>query len=260
MDMQIPDHATNGFPAKPVAPLSPIFCRRLHEAVAATVPAGPTDSQEVRDEYRQAVRELFESLQPGDPADAQLAALAVAAAQAAMDNFGRAARPGTSDDTAARLRSGALAAGRAYATWSRDLRKRQPVAAAAPPPRPAAAPAPARKAPPAEPAREVPEVPPGFIALQPGAKPIPAVEMFQPRDRFGKPIPDLRTDLMTRTQLLASLTIPRDPKLEAAALAEEEAMMAEQAALDAAAATTDRTSQAPECADVPDQTTAKPEA
>jgi hypothetical protein len=38
---------------------------------------------------------------------------------------------------------------------------------------------------------------------------------------------------MTRAQALASLAWPRDPKLEAAAIAEEEAMMAEQAALDA---------------------------
>ena len=38
---------------------------------------------------------------------------------------------------------------------------------------------------------------------------------------------------MTRAQLRASLAIPRDPALEAEALAEEEAMMAEQAALDA---------------------------
>jgi hypothetical protein len=38
---------------------------------------------------------------------------------------------------------------------------------------------------------------------------------------------------MTRAQVLASLAWPRDPKLEAAAIAEEEAMMAEQAALDA---------------------------
>ena len=78
-------------------------------------------------------------------------------------------------------------------------------------------------------------MPPGFIALQPGAKPIPAIETVQPRDRFGKPIPTGRTDLMTRAQLRASLAIPRDPKLEAEALAEEEAMIAEQAAIDAAA-------------------------
>ncbi|HME22257.1 MAG TPA: hypothetical protein VKI44_13105 [Acetobacteraceae bacterium] len=232
MDMQTPDHPINTSPADRAAPLPGIFSRCLHRALAATVPAGPADSQETRDETRQAARELLESLHPDDPADAQLAALAVAASQAAMDSFARAARPGISDDTATRLRSSALAAGRAYATWTRDLRKRQAVAEQ---PRPAAAPPPVPEAPTAEPVRDVPEVPPGFIALQPGAKPIPAVEMFQPRDRFGKPIPSLRSDQMTRAQLHASLAIPRDPKLEAEALAEEEAMMAEQAAMDAAA-------------------------
>src|SRR5271165_2080836 len=225
MDMQTPDHASLTSPA---APLSRAVSRHLHQALAAAVPAGPDDSQATRDETRQAVRELFDALQPGDAADAQLAALAVAAAQAALDGFARAARPGTSDDTATRLRGSALAAGRAYATWKRDLRKRQPAAEQP-------TPAPAPKPPPAEPVREVPEVPPGFIALQPGAKPIPAVEMFQPRDRFGKPIPTLRTDLMTRAQLRASLSIPRNPALEAEALAEEAAMMAEQKAMDAAA-------------------------
>ena len=38
---------------------------------------------------------------------------------------------------------------------------------------------------------------------------------------------------MTRTQMLATLAWPRDPTLEAAAIAEEEAMIAEQAALEA---------------------------
>jgi hypothetical protein len=183
------------------------------------------------------VRELLDSLHPGDPADAMLAALTIAAALAAMDNFARAAGPGISDETASRLRGSALAAGRTYAAWLRDLRKPQP---AAEQPRPAAAPPRAHKAPPVEPVREVAEVPPGFIALQPGARPIPAVETFQPRDRFGKPIPDLRTDLMTRTQLRASLTIPRDPVLEAAAPAEEAAMMAEQAAMDACGTAKDK--------------------
>src|SRR5215472_4587457 len=227
MDMQTPD--LTSLPS--LAALSPAVSRHLHEALAAAVPAGHDHDQARRDATRQAVRELFESLQTGDPADAQLAALAVAAAQAAMDGFARAARPGISDETATRVRGSALAAGRAYAAWRRELRK---LKATAEPPRPAAAPAKQPKAPPAEPVREVYEVPPGFIALQPGAKPIPAVETFQPRDRFGKPIPDLRIDLMTRAQLRASLAIPRDPVLEAEALAEEEAMMAEQKAMDAA--------------------------
>jgi hypothetical protein len=228
MDMQTPDLAS--LPSSPAA-LSPAVSRHLNEALAATVPASPDHDQARRDTTRQAVRELFESLQTGDPADAQLAALAVAAAQAAMDSFARAARPGISDETATRVRGSALAAGRAYAAWTRDLRKQK---AAAEPPRPAAALAKEPEAPPAEPVREVYEVPPGFIALQPGAKPMPAVETFQPRDRFGKPIPSLRSDQMTRAQLRASLSIPRNPELEAEALAEEEAMIAEQKAIEAA--------------------------
>jgi hypothetical protein len=39
---------------------------------------------------------------------------------------------------------------------------------------------------------------------------------------------------MTRAQVLAALALPRDPKLEAAALAEEAAMMAEQSAKEVA--------------------------
>src|SRR5215472_16634566 len=98
MDMQTPDLAS----LPPPAALSPAVSRHLHEALAAAVPAGHDHDQARRDTTRQAVREIFESLQTGDPADAQLAALAVAAAQAAMDGFARAARAGTPDDTAAR--------------------------------------------------------------------------------------------------------------------------------------------------------------
>jgi hypothetical protein len=148
-----------------------------------------------------------------------------------MDNFARAARPGMSDDTVTRLRGSGLAAGRAYAAWARLLCNRR---SAAQQPQPPAAAAPRPQAPAAEPAGETAEVPAGFIALRPGAKPIPAVEMFQPRDRFGRPIPRARTDLMTRAQVLAALALPRDPKLEAAALAEEAAMMAEQSAKEVA--------------------------
>jgi hypothetical protein len=234
MDMQTPDHSISSSPADPAGPLPPAPSRCLRRALAATVPTDPTDSSDTRDEKRQAAQVLFDSLHPGDPADALLAVIAIAAGQAAIDSFARATRPDTADETAVRLRSGGLAAGRAYTAWLRTLRKPQPAAAQR---RPAAAPSHAPKALPVEPERDMAEVPPGFITLQPGAKPIPAVETFQPRDRFGEPIPDLRTDQMTRAQLRASLAIPRDPSLEAEALAEEAAMMAEQAAMDAAAKT-----------------------
>jgi hypothetical protein len=153
-------------------------------------------------------------LDPRDPAEAQLAAIAIAAAQSAMDNFARAAQPGLADDTAIRLRSSALTAGRTYAATLRMLRKRAPQPAATR--RPAAA---ARPAPVADPPRPAAVLPQGR-------------DEFQPRDRFGKPIPVFRTEQMTRTQMLATLAWPRDPTLEAAAIAEEEAMIAEQVALE----------------------------
>ena len=235
MDMQTPDHTPIPSPA---GPPSRAFIKRLLQALVAATPGATQDDIGVLSENWQLTCELFEALDPGDAAEAQLAAIAVAAGRAALDGFVRAARPGISDETAIRLRGSALAAGRAYAAWTSDLRKPPPAAAETAPgaPRPAAT---KTDAPPAQPASDVQEVPPGFIALQPGATPIPAVEMFQPRDRFGKPIPSLRSDQMTRAQLRASLAIPRDPALEAEALAEEKAMMAEQAALDARGAAKD---------------------
>ena len=235
MDMQTtPDHLINSSPADPASPAA---------ARVVPLPAPRARRHRARRPDRQpgnprretaAAQELFDSLHPGDPADALLAAIAIAAAQAAMDSFARAARPGISDETAvspAQQRPGRRPRLRRVAARPPQARTRRRAAQAG------RGSAHARKAPPVEPTHDVPEVPPGFIALRPGAKPIPAVETFQPRDRFGEPIPDLRTDLMTRAQLRASLTIPRDPVLEAEALAEEAAMMAEQAAMDAAART-----------------------
>jgi hypothetical protein len=199
----------------PATQLPADFTQHLMQALAATVP-GDGDTTAAQ----RAARQLFESLAPHDPADAQLAAIAVAAAQAAMDGFARAARPGVSDETAVRLRSSALAAGRAYATTVRYLRKRQADAAPAKatPPRP-------RRAPTAPPPPEDQPAPAPVFVEEPE---------FEARDRHGKPIPGHRTDLMTRAQVLAVLAYPRDPTLEAAAIAEEEAMIAEQAAQDAA--------------------------
>jgi hypothetical protein len=188
MDMQIPDRQRSRRPAA----MSAAFLQGLQQALAAATPAGAGAATAL---------ELFESLNPRDPAEAQLAAIAAAAALAAMDGFARAARPGVSDDTAVRLRGSALAAGRTYASVLRMLRKDVAKPAAASPPEHDAAP------------------PPAAVAAQ-------EPDEFQPRDRFGKPIPTHRTDLMTRAQVLAVLAYPRNQELEAAAVAEEEAMIA----------------------------------
>ncbi|HEY2619765.1 MAG TPA: hypothetical protein VGI78_20655 [Acetobacteraceae bacterium] len=241
MDMHTPDHALVAFPAAPGGPPSRLFIRRLLQMLAAATPGANQDDTAAYSENWQATCELFEALGPGDAADAQLAAIAIAAGQSAVDGFVRAARPGMSDETVIRLRGSALAAGRAYAAWIHDLRERQPDATETTPAKPRQSATTGPSVPDEQPVSDPAEVPPGFIALRPGAKPIPAVETFQPRDRFGQPIPDLRTDLMTRAQLHASLAVPRNPALEAEALAEEEAMMAEQAALDACGAAKDTT-------------------
>jgi hypothetical protein len=60
---------------------------------------------------------------------------------------------------------------------------------------------------------------------------IPRIMPFQPRDRFGQPIKHIEE--VTMAQRRALLAWPRKPELEAVAIAKEEAMMAEQQALDA---------------------------
>ena len=191
MDMQAPDRTPS---ANRAGPPSPGFVARMVKEVAAT-PGATTEETTSGD--AEAIRELLDCLNPRDTADAQLAAIAIAAARSAMDNFARAARAGISDDQAVRLRSNGLTAGRTYAMALRYFRKRQADTA---PVKPAA-----RSAAPPDPpaAKPAPPVPPGFIALKPGATPIPAVETFQPHDRFGRPIPEGRIDLMTRAQVRA---------------------------------------------------------
>ncbi|HET7879857.1 MAG TPA: hypothetical protein VFL55_03155 [Acetobacteraceae bacterium] len=192
--------------------------QHLTQALVAAIPGGDATA-------RRAAQQLLQALDPRDAAEAQLAAIAVAAAQAAMDGFGRAACPGVSNETAVRLRSSALAAGRAYATALRYLRKRRAdegTAKAAPAPRPRRSPS-VRPNPSSRPDSR-PAAIPGFAEES----------EFQARDRHGRPIPGHRTDLMTRAQVEAVLAYPRDPALEVAAIAEEEAMIAAQAAQDAA--------------------------
>ena len=193
------------------------FHTRLMKDLAATI---PFSTQEEWAERWDNARSQYDAMNPQNAAEAQLAAFAVAAMTGAMDNFRRASEPGISAEKAGRLRGSALAAGRFYSTVYRNLRK------AAAEPADEAAPA-------AEPATTPPEdepCPPGFIRLAPGAKPIKHHETFQPRDRFGKPIPTYRFQDMTPAQRRATYRLPRNKDLEAIAVAEEEAMIAEQAA------------------------------
>jgi hypothetical protein len=79
-------------------------------------------------------------------------------------------------------------------------------------------------------------------AAPPAPKPLPPHPQFQPRDRFGAPIPLWRSQDMTMAQRRATYAAvePRElrERAVAEALAEETAMIAEEAARQAAEAST----------------------
>jgi hypothetical protein len=181
--------------------------------LAASLPQGGA-SPEICAENLAAAREMFLASKPRDAVEAGAAVRAVAAHFASMDMYARAARPNLTDETARRLRAAAIACARA--------------AEAA---KPSVAKPPATAIPKSAKAEALPATPVDY------SKPtVPAElpeECFQPRDRFGNPIPNWRTDLMTKAQLYAALAYPRDPELETVAIAEEEAMIATQQAEDA---------------------------
>jgi hypothetical protein len=114
-----------------------------------------------------------------------------------------------------RLRSNALAAGRAYATARQTLRKRVPVPASVSRPSPA------------------------VTASRPADVPDRRHDASKPRDRFGNPVSAFRTDRMTRAQLLATVALPRDPVPDAATVAEPVAVATQEteAAVDVGAGT-----------------------
>jgi len=196
MDMQAPD----------TPPPSP-FADILHTTLAATLPTSAADTPETRAQRQSSAHAQFAAFDPADAAEAQLAAFAIATMQGAINNLERAAQPGMGAETAARLRGNALAAGRFYASTLSNIRKarQQATAAAAKEPEP--------KPPPEE---------------------IPHIDVFQPRDRRGKPIPMWRNDLMSRLQKRAAYNF-QDKAAWAVAAAEEDAAIAEQAKLDAEA-------------------------
>ena len=188
----------------PTASLPSVLLAAPLRMLAAAVPTGGL-SPETAAEAREAARALFFAMRPRDAVEAAAAVRAVAAHFASMDMYARAARSGVSDDTARRLRTSAQACARAADAPQRATR---PAQAAAPEPKPSAPP-PASPKPAASP-------------------PPPRDDGFQPRDRFGKPIPIWESHRMTRAQILAALAYPRNPELEKTALADEAAVRAEQ--------------------------------
>jgi len=211
MDVQTPD-STNSEPATDEVRLSPIFLKRLLKKLARTLPVDPQEQPEEFAEEWEAARELFFDMQPRTPLEATLAARAVAMNLRSMDMLDRAARPGTTDEKAQRLTASAIAAGRSLDAALKTLEKRHAKKASD-----AARPERTRTAQPSGPTPD----------QQPA--PIPHVEFFQPRDKTGQPIPDWRYEWMTMAQRRATYCYPRNPELEAIAIAEEEKMIAEHA-------------------------------
>jgi hypothetical protein len=210
MDMPIPI----GLPGELDA-----FNQRLLARLEAAIPGQRGEPE--HDTHWQDILQAFNAFDPRDAAESILAVIAIQAAEVAVENYARAARPDIPGADGLRLLGSALSAGRSFHSVMRTLRRVRPAPRTAAKPEPTPEPAAA------------PEVPEGHTVLAPGATPIPIVEMFQPHDRHGQPIPPWQRERMTTAQRKAALAMPRDPELEAAALADENRMQAEQAAADA---------------------------
>jgi hypothetical protein len=202
MSIHIPDDdAINAAIVEHQLNISAILLRCLLRLLAAALPIAKDTPESIAAETHQAARELFFAMQPHDAVEAAAAIRAVTALFAAMDMHARASRPGLSDETVMRLRARADTCAR-----SADGRRRGKT-----------------QRPPAEPP----------LQEEPEPLPRPVIYQFQPRNRFGKPIPLANCEEMTMAQRRATYAPRRDPEVEAAAIADEEAMIAEQQALEA---------------------------
>jgi hypothetical protein len=196
------------------------FADILEFSLAATLPANPEDSPEIRARKLAAARRQFAAFHPGDEAEAQAAAMAVAIMLGAMDSLARAARPGVGNETVGRLRGNALTAARFYTSTLDKIRKRNSQVADATAPK----------------ARAIEPATPPQDQHHTG---IPRIELFHPRDRRGKPIPGWRYDLLSMKQRRAAYDV-NNKTAWAEAAAEEDAAIAEQAELDAKSPPTER--------------------
>ena len=144
----------------------------LLDTIVAAIPAGPDDTDQTRAARRHIARLALLALQPRDAFQAMLAAQAVAAHYAVMDNLRRAAQPDLAPAMAARLRANAASVARMMQATVRSLQKQQAPAGA---PRPDAQPR-ARRAPTPAPRLLVPATP---IADPPHAPPSRPYRRFE---------------------------------------------------------------------------------
>jgi hypothetical protein len=131
------------------SPLSRIFIRSLLRSLAATLPSDDRTSAEISADMWDMARELFFDMNPQTAVEAVYAARAIAAHFAAMDMYARAAKPGTTNEKAQRMRNTAIAASRSFDSSLQRMEQRRARTAA-------------RLAPaPAQPALLLPALPPG---------------------------------------------------------------------------------------------------
>jgi hypothetical protein len=187
------------------------------EDMADAIPVHPTDTPERAAHRYNAARTMVTGMQPVDAVEAAIAIAATIAFFASVSMQARASSPDATEQEAANLRRVAMDKHRAFNTGVRDLNKRH--APAEPPARQRAS------------TRQEPEAEPDAIDTDP----IPHLPQFQPRDRYGKPIPLFRFRDMTRLQRLATYGDPYDQAAWDIAIEEEEIAITEQTAMDAAA-------------------------
>jgi hypothetical protein len=128
MDMPAPEFDTYETEQTPDC----VFSDHLLDALSCTLTTGEDASPEQQADRWEAAQFLLVAMGPRDPVEAALAARAVAAHHASMDMYARAALPGTSNEAAISLRSGAIAASNAFDAALRTLERRQTKSALAP--------------------------------------------------------------------------------------------------------------------------------
>ncbi len=105
--------------------LDPAFLDHLLDTILESIPARLDDTDQTRAARRHAARLALLALKPADPFAAMLAAQAIAAHYAVMDNLRRAAQPDVSDHAVTRLRGNAGTLTRTMHATLRALHKHQ---------------------------------------------------------------------------------------------------------------------------------------
>ena len=197
------------------------------EDMADAIPVRPAETPERTAHRHNAARAMVIGMHPVDAVEAAIAIAATIAFFASASLHSRATSPSATEHEATNLTHVAMAEHRAFNTGVRDLNKRY-----------------APDEPPAR-QRASERQKPGADAEASDTSPIPHLPQFQPRDRYGKPIPLYRFRDMTRFQRLATYGDPFDKAAWDLATEEEEVAIAEQKVMDAAAKPTEATIEGP---------------